>query len=195
MDRARRDPPSLPTMEQIEAERKRIKYQRSYRRALRGTVFALVVVAAVAVLISSLLLPVMQITGSSMAPTLEDGDIIVLVKAGRYERGELCGFTWNNKTLIKRVIAGPGDWVEIDGGGAVYVNGELLEEPYLSETSLGICDIQFPYQVPENSYFVMGDKRDTSVDSRSTLVGCVSEAQIVGRVLLRIYPLKEFTLF
>ncbi len=182
-------------MEQIEAERKRVRYQKNYRKALRGTVYALVMVAAAAVLISSLLLPVMQITGSSMSPTLQDGDIIVLVRSDHYESGDLCGFTWNNKTLIKRVIAGPGDWVRLDSDGQVWVNGKALEEPYLTSKSLGICDLTFPYQVPENTWFVMGDKRETSVDSRSSLVGNVTQEQMIGRVLLRLYPFGEMTIF
>jgi len=188
-------PVELPSMEQIEAERKRVRYQKSYRKALRGTVYALLIVAAAAVLISSLLLPVMQITGSSMSPTLKDGDIIVLVRSDHYETGDLCGFTWNNKTLIKRVVAGPGDWVRVDGDGTVYVNGQALEEPYLETKSLGICDLTFPYQVPENAWFVMGDKRETSVDSRSSLVGCVTREQMIGRVLLRLYPFEALELF
>lgn len=182
-------------MEQIQAERERVRYQKRYRKALRGTVYALVTVAAIAVLVSSLLLPVMQITGDSMAPTLRDGDVILLMKAGSYEPGDLCGFTWNNKTLIKRVVAGPGDWVRIDGEGTVWVNGKELEEPYLEEKSLGICDLHFPYQVPENCYFLIGDKREVSVDSRSSLVGSVNREQIVGRVLLRVYPFKESKVF
>ncbi len=190
-----KQPVALPSMEQIEAERQRVRYRRSYRRALRGTVVALVTVAAVAVLISSLLLPVMQITGGSMSPTLQNGDLIVLIRGDRYEPGDLCGFTWNNKTLIKRVIAGPGDWVQMDPDGVVYVNGTRLEEPYLTNQSLGVCDLTFPYQVPENAWFVMGDKRDTSVDSRSSLVGSVTREQMVGKVWLRFFPFDRLTTF
>lgn len=182
---------SLPTIEQIEAERERIKYRSAYKKALFGTIYALVIVAAIAVLISSLVLPVLQISGNSMDPTLCNGDIIVLVKTKDYDPGDLCSFSWSNKTLIKRIIAKAGDWVSIDDDGTVYVNDKVFDEPYVSNKSLGECDIEFPYQVPEKSYFVMGDKRDVSVDSRSTVIGAVGEDQIVGKVWLRVYPFKN----
>lgn len=181
----------LPTMEQIEAERKRMEYRKQYKKALFGTIYALIIVAAVAVLISSLILPVMQISGSSMDPTLCNGDIIVLIKTKDYKTGDLCSFSWNNRTLIKRIIASAGDWIEIKEDGTVFVNGEELNEPYVLEKSLGECDISFPYQVPEKSYFVMGDKRNVSIDSRSTAIGCVNEDQIVGKVWIRIYPFSN----
>lgn len=182
---------SLPTLEQIETERERIKYVNAYKKALFGTVYALVIVAAIAVLVSSLLLPVMQISGNSMDPTLCNNDIIVLFKTKTYSTGQLCSFSWNNRTLIKRIIAGAGDWVEIKEDGTVIVNGEELEEDYVMEKALGECDITFPYQVPEKSYFVLGDKRDVSIDSRSTVIGCVSEDQIIGRVFIRVYPISK----
>lgn len=181
----------LPTMEQIEAERERIKYRSAYKKALFGTIYALVIVAAIAVLISSLALPVLQISGSSMDPTLCNGDIIVLFKTKNYDPGDLCSFSWSNKTLIKRIIAGAGDWITIDDEGTVYVNDKVFDEPYVSNKSLGQCDIDFPYQVPEKSYFVMGDKRDVSVDSRSTVIGAVSEDQIIGKVWIRVYPFNN----
>ncbi len=190
MGRKRKDI-AMPSMEQIEAERKRLKYVQAYKKALFGTVYALVIVAAAAVLVSSLLLPVLQVSGSSMDPTLCNGDIIVLVKTKNYTAGDLCSFSWNNRTMIKRIIAGPADWVEIDTDGTVYVNGQALDEMYVQEKSLGECDITFPYQVPEKSYFVMGDKRDVSIDSRSTVIGSVNESQIIGKVWLRVYPFDE----
>ena len=182
---------SLPTMEQIETERERIKYVNAYKKALFGTVYALIIVAAIAVLISSLLLPVMQISGNSMDPTLCNNDIIVLFKTKSYSSGQLCAFSWNNRTLIKRIIAGPGDWVDIKEDGTVFVNGEELDEPYVLEKALGECDINFPCQVTDKSYFVLGDKRDVSIDSRSTVIGYVSEDQIIGRVFFRIYPFSQ----
>ncbi len=184
----------LPTMEQIEAERKRLEYHKQYKKALLGTIYALIIVAAVAVLISSLILPVMQISGNSMDPTLCNGDIIVLIKTKDYKTGDLCSFSWNNRTLIKRIIASAGDWIEINEEGTVSINGEELDEPYILEKSLGECDIAFPYQVPEKSYFVMGDKRNISIDSRSTAIGCVNEDQIVGKVWIRIYPFSKMGL-
>lgn len=184
-------PVSLPTMEQVERERRRIKHKEAYLRALSSTVGVLAVVAALAVLISSLLLPVMQISGDSMEPTLKDGEIIVLVKTDRFETGDLCSFSWNNRTLIKRIIGGPGDWIEIDEYGTVFVNQVPLEEPYITEKSLGECDIKFPYQVPDNHYFALGDHRATSIDSRSTVIGSVNKDQIIGKVMFRIWPLNE----
>ena len=184
----------LPTMEQIEAERKRLEYHKQYKKALLGTIYALIIVAAVAVLISSLILPVMQISGNSMDPTLCNGDIIVLIKTKDYKTGDLCSFSWNNRTLIKRIIASAGDWIEINEEGTVSINGEELDEPYILEKSIGECDIAFPYQVPEKSYFVMGDKRNISIDSRSTAIGCVNEDQIVGKVWIRIYPFSKMGL-
>ena len=179
----------LPTVEQVEAERRRLKRNKAFWKALRTTLFVLIVVAAVAVLISSLVLPVLQISGESMDPTLKSGDIIVLVKSGSLERGDLCSFTWNNKTLVKRVIACGGDWVDIDEQGRVYVNDEPIDEPYvLDGLSLGQCDISLPYQVAEDSYFVMGDRRAESIDSRSSVIGSVHKDQLVGKVWLRVYP-------
>lgn len=187
-------PISLPTMEQIEKERQRLRHKKAYLRTLSSTVGILAVVAAIAVLVSSLFLPVMQISGESMEPTLKDGEIIVLYKTEDFETGDLCSFSWNNRTLIKRVIAGPGDWVKIDLDGTVHVNQRTLDEPYISEKSLGECDLMFPYQVPDNQYFVLGDHRETSIDSRSTVIGSVSKEQIIGKVLFRIWPFREIGL-
>jgi len=155
-------------------------------------VYTLITVAAIAVLVATLWMPVLQIYGSSMTPTLKDGNIVVSVKSVNFQSGDVIAFYYNNKILIKRVIAGPGDWVNIEEDGTVYVNNEKLEEPYLMEKALGECDIEMPYQIPESRLFVMGDHRSVSVDSRSTAVGCVSEEQIVGRIAFRVWPLNEF---
>lgn len=184
----------VPTVEQIETERRRLQRRREFGRTLRSTLYALIVVAAAAALIATLVFPVLQVTGASMTPTLENGDLVVALKTGKFETGDLIGFYWQNTLLLKRVVAGPGDYVNIDGDGNVYINGELLDEPYVKEKSLGQCDIEFPYQVPENRYFVLGDHRDTSVDSRSSMIGCVSADQVVGRVFLRVWPLKSVSL-
>ena len=186
-----KDDVALPSIDQINNERKRMRHQSDYRKALFGTIDVLILVAAVAVLISTLLLPVLQITGSSMEPNLENGDIVMLVKTKSFETGDVCAFTWNNRTLVKRVIGIPGDWVEMDEEGNVYVNGEKLEEPYVTDKSLGECDITFPYQVPDHSLFVMGDHRETSIDSRNTVVGSVDHQQIIGKVIMRVWPFKE----
>ena len=179
----------VPTEEQVAAESARLKHKKIVKSAFIGTINVLLVVAAIAVLISSFLLPVMQVSGNSMEPELNNGDIILLIKTQNLHTGDLISFTWNNKTLLKRVIAGPSDWVTIDGTGKVYVNGSMLDEPYVTEPGLGESDIEYPYQVPDGSYFVMGDKRISSIDSRSTLVGCVKYDQIIGKVLLRVWPL------
>lgn len=181
----------VPGIDQLEAELKRERYKRRYRRTLKSTVYALITVAAAAVLVATLWMPVLQIYGSSMTPTLNDGEIVVSLKTSGFEPGQVIAFYYNNKILVKRVIAGPGDWVDIDEDGTVYVNGECLEEPYLTEKALGDCDIELPYQVPESRIFVMGDHRSVSVDSRNTAVGCVSEEQIVGRLVLRVWPLSS----
>lgn len=182
---------SFPALEEIEAEMKRLQSGVNYRKALRSTIYTLVVVAAVAVLVAMLYLPVLRVSGSSMDPNMSDGDIIIGVKSGTFETGQVCCFYYNNRLLLKRVIAKAGDWVEIDSEGYVYVNGKQLDEPYVQDRTLGICDIEFPYQVPDGQLFMMGDHRSTSVDSRSTVVGCINADEIVGRILLRIWPLDK----
>lgn len=177
----------LPPVEQVEAERSKLDNKAKFRRILKSTVSALLVVAAAAVLISMLFLPVIQVSGDSMKPTLSNGDIILLVKSKRFSTGELCCVSWQNKLLLKRVIGLPGDNIDIDENGNVYLNGKLLDEPYVTNKALGECDIDLPYTVPEGKLFVMGDQRETSVDSRSTAVGCVDYDQMVGRYLFRIW--------
>ena len=186
---------ALPTIDQIETERKRYRWQKAYFKALRGTISVLTYMAAVAALIATLVLPVLQIEGTSMEPTLVNGDIVLLAKTTRFERGDLCAFTWNNKLLVKRVIALPGDWIEIDTDGTLYLNGDKLDEPYVEHKALGECDLQFPFQVPPEQYFVIGDMRESSVDSRNTVIGCISKDQIVGKVFFRIWPFKKIRFF
>ncbi len=186
---------SLPTKKQVETERKRYRRQKAYNKALGGTLYVLTIVAAVAVLIATLVIPVLQIEGTSMAPTLVNGDIVLLTKTSGFERGELCGFSWNNKLLIKRVIGIPGDWIEMDTDGTVYRNGEKLDEPYAEQLAVGECDLEFPFQVPQEQYFVLGDMRESSIDSRNTLIGCVAKEQIVGKVFFRVWPFKTMRFF
>ena len=181
----------MPSAEQLEAELKREKYKRRYHSVLRSTIYTLITVAAIAVLVATLWLPVLQIYGSSMTPTLQDGEIIFSVKTADLEPGDIVAFYYNNKILVKRVICGPGDWVNIDEDGPVYVNEVRLKEPYLAEKALGDCNIELPYHVPDGKIFVMGDHRSTSVDSRNTAVGCVAQEQIVGKIIFRIWPLNR----
>lgn len=181
----------MPSVEQIETELKRVKYKNRYRSVLRSTVYSLVIVAAIAILVATLWLPVLQTYGSSMTPTLQDGEIIFSIKTSDFVPGEIVAFYYNNKILVKRVICGPGDWINIDEDGTVYVNDVELDEPYLAEKALGDCNIELPYQVPDGRFFVMGDHRSTSVDSRNTSVGCVSQEQIVGKIIFRIWPLNR----
>ena len=182
-----------PTVGQLETELAREKYRRRYGRVMRSTIYTLITVAAVAVLVATLWLPVLQIYGSSMTPTLNEGEIVVSVKGSDFEPGDLVAFYLGNKILVKRCIAGPGQWVDINENGDVFVDGELLDEPYLTEKALGECDQSFPYQVPESRFFCMGDHRATSVDSRHSAVGCVAEEQIVGKIVFRVWPLSGFS--
>lgn len=191
----RQTPQEFPEVEALEAELSREKYRKRYRTVLRSTIYALITVAAAAVLVATLLMPVLQITGTSMTPTLTDGEIVISLKSKNLHAGDIIAFYFDNKVLVKRVIANPGDWVDIDEDGTVYINGEELDEPYLVEKALGECNIKLPYQVPESKIFVMGDHRSVSLDSRNTAVGCVSDEQIVGRLVFRIWPLALFQHF
>lgn len=184
---------TIPTTKQIEAEILREKYNRKYKQVLKSTVYSLIVVAAVAVLIATLAFPVLQISGSSMEPTLNDEEIVVLLKTTNMKKGELCCFSYQNKLLIKRVVGLPGDKINIDTDGNVYVNNELIDEPYVIDRALGECDITFPCYVTDNHYFVLGDHRSTSIDSRSSVIGLVSEDYIVGKIFFRIWPFDNLS--
>ena len=182
----------LPTVEQLENELHHVEYINSYKRSLKSTVGILLVTAAVVVLMSFLMFPVFRIYGGSMSPTVKEGEIIVSLSGSKFTSGDVIVLTYNNKLLVKRVIAGPSQWVDIDLDGNVYVEGELIDEPYLQEKAFGDCNITLPYQVPDGRYFVMGDNRATSQDSRNTAIGCVADEQIIGRAILRVWPLREF---
>lgn len=176
----------------LEKELKRERYRQKYALVIKSTVFTLITVAAIAVLIATLWLPVLQIYGSSMTPSLVDGDIVVSSASNQLRQGDIIAFYYNNKVLVKRVIAGPGEWVNISEEGDVYVNNFLIDEPYVDKKTLGDCDIELPYQVPENKYFVLGDHRSVSADSRKSAIGCISEEQVVGKIIFRVWPIKDF---
>ena len=188
------DHKQLPNSIEVEQELKRERYKIRYKRTLKSTVFALITAAAAAVLVATLWLPVLQIFGASMTPTLQEGEIVVSVKVNDMEPGDIVAFYYGNKVLIKRYIAGPGSWVDIQEDGTVVVDGNILEEPYLEAKSFGICDLELPYQVPDETYFLMGDHRETSVDSRHSSVGCISADQIVGKIVYRVWPMESFGL-
>ena len=185
------DKNNLPDAEQLSNEIKRIRYIKEYRRMLSNTVSSLIVVAAVAVLISMLFLPVLRVTGTSMAPTFMNDELVICNKRGNFKSGDVVAFYFNNKILLKRVIGTAGDVIEIKEDGTDYLNGEVLDEPYVNEKALGECDIKLPYQVPDNRIFVMGDNRSVSVDSRSTTVGCIADEYVIGRVIFRLWPFKN----
>ena len=187
-------PKEFPTLEQLNAELAREKYKSRYSRTLRSTVYILIVVAAIAVLLATLFFPVFRIYGSSMSPSINEDEILVAVKGTDFECGDIIVLSYNNKLLVKRAIAGPGQWVDIDLDGNVYIDGNMIDEPYLEEKAYGECTLKLPYQVPDGRYFVMGDNRATSQDSRNATVGCIADEQIVGRAILRIWPISEISL-
>ena len=184
----------VPPIEALEAELGRIRRRGRRRSSARSTMYTLLIVAAFAVILTILILPVLTIQGVSMEETLYDGDVVVALNNHRYKTGDVIGFYYNNEVLVKRVIATETDWVDIDQDGTVYVNNVRLDEPYISEKAFGECNINLPYQVPEDCCFVLGDHRATSIDSRNTAVGCISNDVVVGRLLARIWPLKSFTM-
>lgn len=190
MSRKKRTAESL-NAEEVRGELNRVRHKHRFRAVVRSTMYTLIVVAAVAVLVATLWMPVLRTMGDSMTPTLENGEIVISLKSGEFKPGDMVAFYYNNKILIKRLIAVPGDWVNIDEAGNVYVNGEQLYEPYVDELSYGYCDIQLPYQVPDERYFVLGDHRSVSMDSRDSALGCVASEQIVGTIVFRVWPLKN----
>lgn len=182
---------TVPDLESLEAELERVRYRKKYGRTLRSTIYILITVAAVAVLVATLWMPVLRIYGNSMTPTLNEDEILVSVKSDSFEQGDIIAFYYNNKILVKRVIASAGDWVDMDQDGNVFVNSEPLYEPYVTSPAVGDCNISMPYQVPDGRVFVMGDHRATSVDSRNEAVGCVAQEQIVGKIAFRVWPLNR----
>lgn len=180
-----------PSNEEVERELRRVRHRRRYGMTLNSTVYYMLLAAALAVLTATLWLPVLRIYGNSMSPTLNKDELVICEKNADFQTGDVCAFYYNNRLLVKRVIANSGDWVNIDEDGNVYVNGELLEEPYVTEKALGQCNLELPYQVPDERYFVIGDDRTVSVDSRNTAIGCISEEQVLGKIVFRIWPLNE----
>ena len=182
---------SHPSSEEVKQEIRRVRHRHKYSKALNSTLFYMVLAAALTVLLAMLWLPVLRIYGDSMAPTLVKDELVIAVKHANFKTGDVCAFYYNNRLLVKRVIANPGDWVDIDEEGNVFVNGEQIEEPYVAEKALGECNLELPYQVPDDKYFVMGDDRAVSLDSRNSAIGCVSADQVLGKIVFRIWPLSK----
>ena len=185
----------FPELEDIQNEMRRSKSQSKYHQALKSTAGTIVVVAAIAVLVASIFLPVLRVTGSSMQPSFAPGNVLVAVKTRDYIPGDVCSFYYNNKLIIKRVVATGGDVLEIDGDGRVSVNGLVLDESYVQHYDLGMCDIEFPYRVPDEQLFVMGDNRASSVDSRVQAFGCISKEELMGKIVVRVWPIQNFAFF
>ena len=184
-------PIQLPDTEAIREAYEKVSYADKLKKSIISTTNILIVVAAVAILVAMLFLPVLRIYGNSMNATLNSGELVVSVKGSSFKTGDIIAFYYNNNILVKRVIANPGDWVDIDLDGNVFVNQQQIDEPYLEEKSFGEPDIDFPYQVPDDRVFVLGDNRDVSIDSRYKSVGCVSSEQIVGKIVFRVWPLTR----
>ena len=189
---SRRNTVASPSIDQLDAELKRVDQRVRFRKLLRSTIYTLIVVSAVAVLVAVLFLPVLRIYGNSMTPTLSEGQIVVSIKGAEIETGDIVGVYYGSKVLIKRCIAQEHQWVDIDADGNVYIDGEMIDEPYLTEKAFGECNLDLPYQVPEGCIFVMGDHRETSIDSRNTSVGCIDKENFVGKIVFRVWPLKGF---
>ena len=185
----------VPSSEEVQEEMQRIKSQGRFSQALKSTFGTVIVVAAIAVLMAAIFLPVLRITGTSMEPQFMPGDILVAYKTDNLKRGEICTFYYNNKLIVKRVIALGGDTVDISEDGLVSVNGNELNEPYVQKNALGLCDLEFPCEVPLGQMFLLGDNRETSVDSRSTDFGCISVEEVLGKVFLRVWPFNTFRFF
>ena len=183
---------NMPSVRELDEELQRINHRSRFRQLLRSTIYTLIVVSAVAVLVAVLFMPVLRIYGNSMTPTLNEGEIVVSIKGSNIEHGDVVGVYFGSKLLIKRCIALEHQWVNIDEAGNVYVDGELIDEPYLTEKAFGECNLELPYQVPDGCIFVMGDHRETSIDSRNTSVGCIDKENVVGKIVFRVWPLSEF---
>lgn len=190
MSKKTNEPVVVPSVEQVESELNKIKYRKRFVKTMFNTLAVLIVVAAAAVLVSTIFMPVIQVSGDSMSPTLNHGDVLVTLNTDSISQGDLCCVSWQNKMLLKRVIGLPGDKIVIDCSGDVYVNDKLLDEPYVIKKSIGQCDITFPYEVPDNKIFILGDNRELSVDSRNADIGSIGKEQIIGKVMFRIWPLK-----
>ena len=184
---------NLPSLDQLEGELKREKHKKNYGQALRSTIFTLIIVAAAAILVVVLFLPVLQITGNSMSPTVKNNDIVAALKKKDYSPGEVIAFYYNNEVMVKRVVATGGDVVTIDSDGVVYVNGTMLREDYITEKNAGVSDIEYPFTVPDGTYFVLGDNRYMSIDSRVSQVGCVDKSLVAGKIILRVWPFTRIS--
>lgn len=181
----------LPSLTQLEAELDRENRKRRYRGELGKMAGVLIVLACVLALAADMMLPVLQVNGTSMEPTLRQGDVVISMRGADFTRGDMIAFYHSDKILVKRVIGLSGEWIDINSDGDVYIDGVLLQEPYLEEKSFGECNIELPCQVSKGKVFVMGDHRSVSEDSRSSRIDCVSQAQIIGKLKFRVWPFES----
>ena len=191
MSRKEKVIPTNLSISALEEEIKREKYKSKYTKILKSTIYALIIIASISALIGTLIMPVLEVNNTTMKPLLENNEIVLSLKTKKLKQGDIIAFYQGNKILIKRVVAVPGNYISIDEEGNIYVDGEVLNEPYVTNKQKGETNIEFPYQVPESEYFVLSDERDKTNDSRNEDIGLIKKDNVIGKVIFRVWPLKK----